>query len=417
MKIVYLHQYFKTPNMSGGTRSYEMGKRLVAAGHEVHIITSWTEDTEHTDWFEENIDGIHTYWYPNSYNNAMSFSERIKAFIKFAQAASLKATSLKEADIIFATSTPLTIAIPAIIASKVLKKPMVFEVRDLWPEIPIAIGALKNPLLKTVAKRLESWAYKNSSAIIALSPGMKDGIVKTGYPSSHVAVIPNSSDNADFAADSKKAKRVRDGKPWLGDSPLLVYTGTFGKINGVSYMVQLAQELKNLDSNIKILLVGDGAEKEQVILEAKRLKVFESNLFYENQIPKKDIPGLLSAATMASALFIDLPEMRPNSANKFFDALASSTPVFLNYGGWMHELVNKHHCGIAAWNISIEEAAKELNEKMNDQGWLNQAAKSARSLAETEFDRDKLANQLITVLELTLDKKASQAEAVAPGKY
>lgn len=417
MKIVYLHQYFKTPDMSGGTRSYEMAKRLVAAGHEVHMVTSWTEDTDQTDWFEEDIEGIHVYWYPNSYNNTMSFSDRIKAFIKFARAASFKASSFKDADIIFATSTPLTIAIPAIFASKALKLPMVFEVRDLWPEIPIAIGALKNPITKTFAKQLEVFAYKNSSAIVALSPGMKEGIVKTGYPSNQVAVIPNSSDNKDFLHDKGKAKQVRDKRPWLGDSPLLVYTGTFGKINGVSYMVDLAQELKKINSNIKILLVGGGAEKERVISKAKRSEVFEFNLFYENQIPKREIPGLLNAATMASALFIDLPEMRPNSANKFFDALASGTPVFLNYGGWMHELVNKHNCGITGWKMSIKDVAKELHDKMNDQTWLDQAAKSARSLAETEFDRDKLANQLISVLELTLNNKSAQVETVAPGKY
>lgn len=417
MKIIYLHQYFKTPNMSGGTRSYEMARRLVAAGHEVHMITSWTEDTNHTDWFEEDIAGIHVHWYPIFYNNKMSFSERIKAFIAFAKAASFKAYSFKNADIIFATSTPLTIALPAITASKTLQIPMVFEVRDLWPELPIAIGALKNPFLKSLATRLESWAYKNSSAIIALSPGMKEGIVKTGYPSNRVAVIPNSSDNKEFVPDTQKAQQIRNEKAWLGNSPLLVYTGTFGKINGVSYMVELAQELKRLKSNIKILLVGDGAEKELVISKAKHAEVFEFNLFYESQLPKKEIPRLLSAATMASALFIDLPEMRSNSANKFFDALASGTPVFINYGGWMHELVNKHHCGVSGWQVNLKDVAKDLDNKMNNKVWLDQAAKSARKLAETEFDRDKLANQLITVLELTLNNKSFQAEAIAPGVY
>lgn len=417
MKIIYLHQYFKTPNMSGGTRSYEMARRMVAAGHEVHMIASWTKETEHKGWFEEDIEGVHTYWYPNPYDNTMTFSERVKAFIKFAQAASIKAASFRDADIIFATSTPLTIAIPAIAASKLIKTPMVFEVRDLWPEIPIAIGALKNPLLKSVAKKLERWAYKNSSAVIALSPGMKEGVIKTGYPSNQVAVIPNSSDNKDFQYSGIAANNFRASRAWLGNNPLLVYTGTFGKINGVGYMVELAQELKKLNSNIKILLVGDGAEKELVISSAKSAGVFEKNVFYESRIPKKDIPALLSAATMASALFIDLPEMRPNSANKFFDALASGTPVFLNYGGWMHDLVNKHQFGISGWQINIKEVAKNLNDKMNNPTWLDQAAKSARNLAETEFDRDKLANQLIKVLEHTLHNESFQAEMVAPGKY
>lgn len=417
MKIIYLHQYFKTPSMPGGTRSYEMAKRMVAANHEVHMITSWVDTTKETNWYYENKDGINIHWLPNPYNNKMSYPTRIKSFMKFALLATKKAASFKDADIVFATSTPLTIAIPAISTAKLLKIPMVFEVRDLWPELPIAIGALKNPLLKSLAIKLEDWAYKNSSAIIALSPGMKEGIIKTGYPSSQVAVIPNSSDNKEFMHNSEKAKKIRDERSWLGDSPLLVYTGTFGKINGVGYMVELAKELKKLNSNIKILLVGDGAEKERVVSCAKSASVFGENIFYENRIPKKDIPALLSAATMASALFIDLPEMRPNSANKFFDALASGTPIFLNYGGWMHELVNKHSCGVTGWKMDIHEVAKDLNDKMNDHVWLDQAGKSARILAEKEFDRDKLASQLIKILELSIDKKSSQAETIAPGKY
>lgn len=417
MKILYLHQYFKTPNMSGGTRSYEMAKRMVAAGHEVHMITTWTDRTEHSDWFHEKIDGIDVHWYPNAYDNRMSFKKRIESFMKFAHAATKKSASFKSLDIIFATSTPLTIAIPAVIASKLLKTPMVFEVRDLWPELPIAIGALKNPALKLVAKKLERWAYKNSSAIVALSPGMKQGVLKAGYPSDQVVVIPNSSDNFEMMHDDGAAARFRNERKWLNDSPLLVYTGTFGKINSVGYMVSLASELQRLNSNIKILLVGDGAEKSKVISKAKSAGVFEENLFIEPSMPKKDIPALLSAATMASALFIDLPEMRPNSANKFFDALASSTPVLLNYGGWMHDLVQQHSCGLAMWQQPIELVAEQLDQKMNDDEWLKQAGLAARRLAEEEFDRDTLATQLMSVLELTIQGKTNNIESIAAGDY
>lgn len=209
----------------------------------------------------------------------MSFKNRIELFIKFAHAATKKTASFKNSDIIFATSMPLTIAMPAIIASKLLKIPIVFEVRDLWPEIPIAIGALKNSVLRLAGKKLERWAYKNSSAIVALSPGMKQGILETDYPSKQVAVIPNSSDNFEMVHDDSAAARFRSERKWLSDSPLLVYTGTFGKIDGLDYMVSLASELKRLNSNVKILLVGDGAGKIKVIAKAKSAGIFEKNLF------------------------------------------------------------------------------------------------------------------------------------------
>jgi len=126
---------------------------------------------------------------------------------------------------------------------------------------------------------------------------------------------------------------------------------------------------------------------------------------------------LLSAATMASALFIDLPEMRPNSANKFFDALASGTPVLLNYGGWMHELVEQHKCGLAMWRKPVAEVAVELDKKMQDAAWLGKAGTAARELAESCFARDDLAQQLISVLEAAVEGLPEKSERIAPGDY
>ncbi|WP_265734406.1 glycosyltransferase [Tamilnaduibacter salinus] len=132
--------------MAGGTRSYEMALRLVRKGHEVHVVTSSTDLTSDSDkWFVETIDGITVHWLPVAYSNSMGFVRRLLAFSEFARKAGRYASKL-EADVVFATSTPLTIAIPGIKASKALNAPMVFEVRDLWPDIPIALGVLKSPI-------------------------------------------------------------------------------------------------------------------------------------------------------------------------------------------------------------------------------------------------------------------------------
>lgn len=417
MKVIYLHQYFNTPEMSGGTRSYEMARRMVAAGHEVHMVTSYREqDLECKGWFQTNEAGIQVHWYPVPYSNRMGFLMRVKAFFAFAFAARKKAIGL-EGDIIFATSTPLTIAVPAVPAARKKKVPMVFEVRDLWPEMPIAVGALKNPLLRFFAHRLEHWAYHNAEAVVALSPGMKEGVVGTGYPAERVAVIPNSSDNAEFEPNAEAADRFRAERGWLDDKPLLVYTGTFGPTNDVGYMVDLATELAALNSDIRLLLVGDGAERQAVIDKAEDAGVLNKNLFVERRLPKKDMPALLSAATMASVLFVDLPEMRRNSANKFFDALASGTPVLLNYGGWMHDLVKNHGFGLPMWRRPVAEVAAELDARMHDPEWLKKAGEKARFMAENYFARDLLANQLMEVFQETLSGNAKNAEKIALGVY
>lgn len=402
--------------MSGGTRSYEMARRLVEMGHEVTMITSWRLADSHQKWFETNEAGIKVHWLPVHYSNRMGFIDRIFAFLKFAIHSSLRAASL-EADIIFATSTPLTIAFPAVYASYKLKVPMVFEVRDLWPEMPIAIGALTNPLIIRASRALEKWAYQHASAVVALSPGMKDGVVRTGYPSSQVAVIPNSCDNLDFSYDHTAVKRFRSDRPWLGDRPLFIYAGTFGRVNGVGYAVHLAKELHMLGSNIRILLVGDGAEFQKVIEEARLHGVFNINLFFQKRVSKAEVSSLFSAATISSALFIDLPEMRINSANKFFDGLAAGKPIFLNYGGWMHDLILQNKCGISAWGRPLDEVASELDRCLNDPEWITKAGQRSKQLAERYFERDVLAKQFERSLVAVINGRPDMAEAIAPGVY
>ena len=417
MKIIYFHQYFNTPEMSGGTRSYEMARRLVAAGHEVHMITSWIKETDQKDWYMTNESGIHVYWFPNNYNNKMSYMDRIKAFFRFAFHASKKGKTFKDADVVFATSTPLTIALPAISTAKKLKIPMVFEVRDLWPELPIAMGALNNPILQKVAHGLERWAYKNSKAIVALSPGMKEGIVKTGYSKQQVAVIPNSSDIELFDINIQKVSEFRNSLEWLQSRPLIVYTGTFGHINGVGYLVELAEKLKTINPQIRILLVGDGVEFDHITAMAQKKGVFNHNLFMMKQVPKKDIPVILNAASLCTALFIDKPEMRANSANKFFDSLAAGKPIMINYGGWMVDLIEKNNCGLVTWNLDIEAAAQKVANFIADPESYRIAAANAKRLASTQFHRDILAEQLNQILINTLNANSIAPELVTQEYY
>ncbi len=205
MRIIYLHQYFNTPDMSGSTRSFEIGRRLAAAGHQVDIVTSWQEPTSQTGWFTTDVAGMRVHWLPVRYSNHMSYLARMAAFFKFAIRAAGRARRIP-GDVVFATSTPLTIAIPAVYTARRRGIPMVFEVRDLWPELPIAVGALQNPLLRGAARVLERWSYRNSAAIIALSPGMAEGIVRTGYLREKVAVVPNASDLELFRRDAARGE-------------------------------------------------------------------------------------------------------------------------------------------------------------------------------------------------------------------
>ena len=397
MKIIYLHQYFNTPSMSGGTRSYEMAKRFVEYGHEVCMVTSWRENDGRTDWFETVEAGIRVHWLPVPYSNKMSFAQRIAAFGKFAFGAALKAMQL-QGDVIFATSTPLTIALPAIIASKIKRIPMVFEVRDLWPELPIAIGALNNPLFKLGAKILEKMAYFNAQHVVALSPGMQDGVIKTGYPRNCVSMIPNSSDIDLFKPDQQKAQEFRNKFEWLQNRPVVIYCGTMGEINGVEYLAKVAKEMLLIDPEVRFLVVGHGKMESFVKSEAENLGVLNKNFFMLQQIPKQQIPDVFAAATISSSTVIDLPNLWANSANKFFDALASGTPVMINHQGWQADLLNETGAGFVVDVKSPKIAAIDLSRRIHDSDWLKEASEAALRLATEKFSRDELAKQLEQVL-------------------
>lgn len=417
LKILYLHQYFNTPDMSGGTRSYEMARRLVTNGHEVHIITCLRAETVHTTWLSTLEAGINVHWLPVHYDNDMSFWRRMKAFVEFAFKANRKAISIG-GDLVFATSTPLTIAIPGIITSKKLKIPMVFEVRDLWPEMPIALGILKNPLLKLLAKKLEKFAYFSSKAVVALSPGMKAGVLATKFPRERVAVIPNSSD-CEWFRDARHGcgAKLEAKYPWLKDSPLIIYTGTCGVLNGVVYLAQLAKCTLEESSNIKFLVVGGGAEYDFIKETAIRLGVLNVNFFMLERLPKTDMPLLYKRATFVSSLFVSVKEMESNSANKFFDGLAAGKPMLINYDGWHADLLRENNAGLVLVGKGLDSAARIIIEAVKNPGYMNEMGKNSSILADTFFDREILAQQLEKVLLYAVGKASTSPEVTASGKY
>ncbi|HEX7117791.1 MAG TPA: glycosyltransferase family 4 protein [Longimicrobiales bacterium] len=415
MRILYLHQYFATPAMPGGTRSYEMARRLVAAGHEVHMITTdRTPKRRGRGWYTTREAGIDVHWLPVPYGNEMPFGKRIRAFFRFAVAAAHRAVRVG-GDVVFATSTPLTIAIPGVYASRRLRVPMVFEVRDLWPELPIAVGALRSPVTIAAARRLERFAYRNAAHIVALSPGMRDGIVRAGVPPGRVSVIPNSCDIELFGVDPAVGAGIRSRFAWLGDRPLVVYIGTLGVINGVGYLVRVAERVRQLDPEVRFVVIGSGMEAGRIRAEAEARGLLGTSLFLFDGIPKRDVPAWLSAADVATSLFVDLEPMWANSANKFFDALAAGRPVAINYGGWQAELLRETGAGLVLPAADHDLAAKELLDFLRDTERRREARRAAAGLARERFDRNRLAAQLRETLESVVAAKDARATTAAIG--
>jgi len=218
MRILYIHQYFATPDCNAGTRSYEFGKRMVADGHKVVFLTTSAYLQRQIDppkfasgWTELNQDGMLLHVLKSGYKNELGFSGRVINFISYAWRSCWKGLSIGHFDVIYATSTPLTVGIPAIFLAAVRKRPFYFAVRDLWPELPIAVGVLKNPILIWIARFMEQTIYNRADKIVALSPGMKEGVVKLGVPDKKVTVVPNSCDIDVFSVSPREAATFARG--------------------------------------------------------------------------------------------------------------------------------------------------------------------------------------------------------------
>lgn len=399
MRIVYLHQYFVTPEMAGGARSFEMARRLVATGHEVHMVTSDQHGSASTPTWRESCEaGIHVHWTAVPYDNVMSHAKRMRAFVEFAWRAARRAAQLR-GDVVFATSTPLTIALPAVHAARRARCPMVFEVRDLWPAVPIAIGAIRNPIAVRAARWLERYAYRNAAQVVALAPGMRDEIVATGYPAERVTVIPNGCD-LDVFRDASVGRVLRASHEWLGDRPLVVFTGTFGLVNGMDYLPQLAAELAKIDTGIRIAAVGAGRELARTQRLAAELGVLDHNLYLLGRRPKLEAAAWTQAADMTLALFTGPPIVwRDAVQNKFFDSLAAGKPVANNFPGWQSRIAQEAGAGLILPADDVPAAARQLAGALRDRQWLDSAGAAARRLAETRFNRDDLAARLGGVLE------------------
>jgi glycosyltransferase involved in cell wall biosynthesis len=284
---------------------------------------------------------------------------------------------------------------------------MVLEVRDLWPTVPVAIGALRNPASIAAARWLERTAYRRSTRIVALSPTMKKGIARTGYPESQITVIPNACDLAVFDVNAECGRQLRDAHSWLRDRRLVVYTGALGRVNGVDYIARLAAEVKHVADDICFVVVGEGIEESKVRAVAEQLGVLGRNFFMLPTMPKADVARWLSAADVAMSVVVDLPALWANSANKVFDALAASRPVAINHEGWLADLFRETGAGLVLHPQDINHAALTLIQAIRDRDWLETAGVAARRLAGERFHRDQLAAQLERVLVAAVEDRCA----------
>lgn len=397
MRVLYFHQYFTTPDYYGGVRSYQHSKRIIDRGHEVDMITSTAfypikkkRMFQLVSRFE--VEGIRVHAIHLSYNNSMGVLRRLLVFGLFMIIAVLYSFRLPRPNIVYATSTPLSIGLVALIAKYFFRVPLVFEVRDLWPDVPIALGYLKNRVLIRGCLWFEKVVYQSASRVIALSSGIADGIENKGIDSRKIVCIPNGCDMAEFSAPKTEIDPFRFLRS-RKESKICLYAGTFGYVNDVEYLVYLAKSLAEIGSPVKIVLVGDGKERERVEIRIRALGVSD-NLMIFPPVSKNKLIDYIHWSDACFSVVRPVPQLYSNSANKFFDSLAAGKPILINHEGWQAEEIRKATLGLVL-NGNFYESALRLNKflSVNSQNYL--VERRIKKYAAQKYSRDLLVAKLI----------------------
>lgn len=402
MHILYFHQHFSTPKGAAGIRSYQMARRLVERGHRVTMVCgsyglgeTGLEGDFSKGKRQGTVDGIDVIEFDLSYSNKDGFLKRSFLFAKYAMG-SLGIALREKYDLAFATTTPLTVGIPVIAASWLKRKKYVFEVRDLWPELPREMGVITNPLVLSGLSALEFLSYRNATKLVALSPGIAAGIERRGVNPTQIAMIPNGCDIEIFQDTTVEKWRPAG----VSDSDLMaVFSGTHGMANGLDAVLDAAKLLSERGrTDIKIVLIGEGKLKSALVERAKNEKI--DNIIFHDPVGKAKLAGLLQSADLGIQSLANVPAFYyGTSPNKFFDYIAVGLPVINNYPGWIADMVTEHDCGFAVPPDDPIAFANAFEAAADDRDRLRQMGVRASNLAKQDFDRSKLANKWVDWIE------------------
>ena len=391
MKIIYLHQYFKFPYESGGTRSFDLSAGFLDLGHHVEVITSTSDKRfkKTKRWTKVIKNGLVVHYIYLPYKNNMKYFQRSIIFLKFLFLSAFKLMSLK-GDMVLATSTPLTIGVPALLKKWIHKTPFIFEVRDVWPEAVVAIGAINNKILTRVLYFLEHLIYRNASAIVPLSVDMKRSIISR-YPKlakKPIRVIENISEINRFQKGYSKKVSVIKNKIGFKPRFTILYAGAFGRVNGLNYVVELAVKLLSLDPTIVFILIGSGSEKDKLIKKAKDNKTLNKNIFIFDSVSKEDLSQIYYECDMGTSFVIPIKELWANSANKFFDTLAAGRPILINYNWWQKEVINQKNIGYVLPIELNEDEIKNFALYTRDEVLIENQRNNALDTAKENYHTD-----------------------------
>lgn len=403
VKVLILHQHFKTPGGGGAIRSYYLAKALVEKGAEVVVVTGHNEG----GYRKEILEGIEVHHLPVPYDNRFSFTKRILAFSGFVIRALMFSRRHRDAGLCYAISTPLSTGLAALIIRWWYKIPYIFEVGDLWPDAPIEMGFVRNPLLRRRLYDMERRIYRSAHSIVALSDPIRDSIKKK-IAGKAIHVLPNMADTQFFKPEEKRP--LLEDKYGVKGKFVVSYIGALGVANGLDYLLACAAATARKNSRVHFLICGDGAMLP--VLKKSAIRLSLANLSF---IPFQNRAGVQEIMNITDANFISYQPVKileTGSPNKYFDGLAAGKLTIVNFGGWIREEIEREACGVYSGPGQAESFPATIQPFLADPSLLKKYQRRGRELAERKYSRTMLGQTFLAVAQgACLHAKAGAEEA------
>jgi glycosyltransferase involved in cell wall biosynthesis len=333
------------------------------------------------------------------YHNRMKVPARLWSFGKFALLGTVASVRERGPEIVFATSTPLTVGIPGRISAALRRIPYVFEVRDLWPEDLLAAERLKPGPLYRVCQALEAFSYARAARILLVSRGFHDRLLERGLPPDRLKTIHLGGDGRLFeGAEPDSAWLQEHG---LEGKTIAIYAGSFGDANGLSQVLDAAAHLRDRPE-IALVMIGDGKMRGE--LEARAAREGLHNVRLLPPVPKERLPGVFCCCHVGLMILKQIVRPRWVTPNKLFDYMFSGLPTVVNFPGTTAELVQAEGIGSVSEPGSAEDLAAHIRRWADDPQERARVGEHARELAFAEYDRKTIARKLLDVFQQVVDE-------------
>ena len=407
MRILYLTQVFELEEDFGSDRHHFISRKLLEKGHEVAAITSNINYKTSKPKYKSNRfkpvriyhNGLDIFYVYSTGNFQGSFLKRVVYYISFLAFSLTALRWINKADVVYAVSTPLSVGVLGYIFCKIFKAKFIFEVTDLWPDVFIEMGLLKNRLILNTLRKMELFCYRKANKIIALGKGIQERIQKRVVDKDKVHIITNGVDESLFSLDRDDLVELKEIKKTYGleDKFICMYLGAHGLYNSLHTIIHTANLLKD-DEDIRFVLIGDGDQKNRLQEMVRNYKLH--NVIFIPPIPRKKAPTWLKV----SDVFL-LPNLKGkfyemNLQNKFFDFLASARPIIFAGKGNSADIMEDSGAGKIVEPEDYLSVASAINEmKSLSQHERDTIGKNGRNYVLSHFERNTLAMRLVQLIE------------------